>query len=117
MHVAICSLHLKPTLPGDPSRRRHPLPDTMDSEDDLDAFAFDQVISSDDEDDFFVDDANIISEEDSLKQPLHRGSIEGHPIVNHGKHSCHFLLYQEYFSDKPIFGCSSYFRRRFRNFV
>ncbi|GJN20343.1 hypothetical protein PR202_gb07712 [Eleusine coracana subsp. coracana] len=66
--------------------------------------------SSSDEDDFFFDSAHVIAE-DSLNQPLHRGSIEGHLVVNRERHSWHFLLYQDYFSDNPTIG-PKYFRRR-----
>lgn len=84
----------------------------MDSEDEFNDFILNELIDSsslDDEDDFYYGATNIIAEE-SLNEPLHRGSIVGHHIVNRGRHSWYYLLYRDYFSDNPIFG-PEYFRR------
>jgi hypothetical protein len=66
--------------------------------------------SSDDEDNFYYDTANIVSEV-FLNKPIHHGSIVGRRTVDRKRLSWHDLVYRDYFSDNPIFG-PEFFRRR-----
>jgi hypothetical protein len=66
--------------------------------------------SLDDEDNFYYDAANIVSEA-LLNEPIHRGFIIGRRTVDRKRLSWHDLLYLDYFSDNPIFG-PEFFRRR-----
>jgi hypothetical protein len=58
---------------------------------------------SDDEDNFYCDAANIVSEV-SLNEPNHRSSIIGRHIVDRERLLWHDLLYRDYFLDNSIFG-------------
>jgi hypothetical protein len=78
----------------------------MDLGDEFNDFIANELIdssSSDDEDNFYFDTTNIVSDA-SLNEPIHRGSIIGPRTVNHERLSWHYLLYHDYFSDNPIFG-------------
>jgi len=78
------------------------------------SFLLNQVVdSSDDSDDdeIYVAAAHIATE-CIYTEPLCRGSIEGHRVVNRDRVSGHLRLYQDYFSDYPTYG-PNYFRRRF----
>jgi hypothetical protein len=65
---------------------------------------------SNDEDNFYCDAANIVSEV-SLNEPNHSGSIIGRHIVDRERLLWHDLLYRDYFLDNSIFG-PEFFRWR-----
>ncbi|RWR96832.1 transposon protein, putative, Pong sub-class [Cinnamomum micranthum f. kanehirae] len=44
---------------------------------------------------------------------VHRGSIQGHAVIHRGRISGHHRLYNDYFSENPIY-TPSQFRRRFQ---
>ncbi|RWR92167.1 putative nuclease HARBI1 [Cinnamomum micranthum f. kanehirae] len=44
---------------------------------------------------------------------VHRGSIQGHAVMHRGRISGHHRLYNDYFSENPVYTLSQ-FRRRFR---
>ncbi|RWR75069.1 putative nuclease HARBI1 [Cinnamomum micranthum f. kanehirae] len=44
---------------------------------------------------------------------VHRGSIQGHAVIHRGRISGHHRLYNDYFSENPVY-TPSQFRRRFR---
>jgi hypothetical protein len=91
----------------------------MDFGDKFNNFVVNELIdssSSDDDDNFYVDAANIVAKA-SRHEPIHRGSIIGHPIVDHESErlSWHYLLYRDYFLENPIFGPDLFRRRLVRN--
>ncbi|XP_021304964.1 uncharacterized protein LOC110430969 [Sorghum bicolor] len=65
--------------------------------------------SSDDDDEVYAAAEHIILS-NIVNPACHRGSVEGHRVVNRDRQSGH---YEDYFSDNPTYG-PSYFRRRFR---
>jgi len=67
--------------------------------------------SSDDDDELYIAAAHIVAT-DIGNEPHHRGSVEGHRVLNRDRQSGHMRLYQDYFSDDPTYG-PNYFRRRF----
>jgi hypothetical protein len=90
----------------------------MDFGDEFDHFVVNELIdssSSNDGDNFYFDATNIVAEA-SLNEPIHRGSIIGHHIVDRERLSWHYLLYHDYFSDNPIFGPELFRQRLVRNF-
>ena len=66
---------------------------------------------SDDDDEFYIAAAHIVPT-DIGNEPHHRGSVEGHRVLNRDKQSGHVRLYQDYYSDDPTYE-PNYFRRRF----
>ncbi|XP_021314674.1 uncharacterized protein LOC110434616 [Sorghum bicolor] len=68
--------------------------------------------SSDDDDEVYAAAEHIILS-NIVNPACHRGSVEGHRVVNRDRQSGHCRLYEDYFSDNPTYG-PSYFRRRFR---
>jgi hypothetical protein len=78
----------------------------MDLGDEFNDFIANELIDSsslDDEDNFYFDITNIVSDA-PLNEPIHRGSIIGRRTVDRERLSWHYLLYPDYFSDNPIFG-------------
>jgi hypothetical protein len=67
--------------------------------------------SSDDDDEFYIAAAHIVAT-DIGNEPRYRGSVEGHRVLNCDRQSGHVKLYQDYFSDDPMYG-PNYFRRKF----
>ena len=67
--------------------------------------------SSYDDDELYIDAAHIVAT-DIGNEPRHRGSVEGHRVINRDRQSGHVRLYRDYFSDDPTYG-PNYFRRRF----
>ena len=67
--------------------------------------------SSDDDDELYIVAAHIVST-DIGNEPHHRGSVEGHRVLNRDRQAGHERLYQDYFSDNPTYG-PNYFMRRF----
>jgi len=65
--------------------------------------------SSDDDDELYIAAAHVVS--DIANSACHRGSVDGHHVLNHDRQSGHIRLYEDYFSDNPTYG-PSYFRRR-----
>lgn len=63
--------------------------------------------SSDDDDEVYAAAEHIILS-NIVNPACHRGSVEGHRVVNRDRQSGH---YEDYFSDNPTYG-PSYFRRR-----
>jgi hypothetical protein len=85
----------------------------MDLGDEFNYFIVNELIdlfSSDDEDNFYFDTTNKVSEV-LLNEPIHCGSIIGCHTVDRKRLLWHDLLYRDYFSDNPIFG-PEFFRRR-----
>jgi hypothetical protein len=81
------------------------IPYNMDLGDEFNNFIVNELIdslSSDDEDIFYCDVANIVSEV-LLNEPIHHGSIVVCCIVDRERLSWHNLLYHDYFSENPIF--------------
>jgi hypothetical protein len=66
--------------------------------------------SSEDDEIFYFDTAKIV-ENMLVVEPICRGSIIGHHIVDRERLLWHYLLYRDYFSENPIFG-PEFFRRR-----
>ena len=66
--------------------------------------------SSDDDDEVYTAAEHIVLS-DIINPACHRGSVEGHRVVNRDRQSGHCRLYEDYFSDNPTYG-PSYFRRR-----
>jgi hypothetical protein len=64
----------------------------------------------DDDDEVYIAAAHIVVSE-IVNPACHRGSVEGHRVVNRDRQSGHCRLYEDYFSDNPTYG-PSYFRRR-----
>ena len=67
--------------------------------------------SSSDDDEFYIAAAHIVAM-DISNEPHHRGSVEGHGVLNRDRQLGHVRLYQDYFSDDPTYE-PNYFRRRF----
>ena len=71
----------------------------------------------DDSEDEFESITNIVIEEEQLeirrRNTRRRGSIPGHVIIDRGRVEGHKRLYQDYFSENPVFP-NHLFRRRFR---
>ena len=44
---------------------------------------------------------------------MHRGSIQGHAVIHRGRILGHHRLYNDYFSENPVYAPSQ-FQRRFR---
>jgi hypothetical protein len=85
----------------------------MDLGDEFNNFILNELIdssSSDDEDNFYCDVVNTVSET-LLNELIHRGSIVGRRAVDRKRLSWHALLYHDYFLDNPIFG-PDFFRQR-----
>lgn len=83
----------------------------MDLEDVLNEMMDSSSSSSDDDDELYIAAAHVVS--DIANSACHRGSVEGHHVLNRDRQSGHIRLYEDYFSDNPTYG-PSYFRRRFR---
>jgi hypothetical protein len=66
--------------------------------------------SSEDDEIFYFGTAKIV-ENTLVVEPICRGSIIGHRIVDREIFLWHYLLYRDYFSENPIFGLE-FFRRR-----
>ena len=81
----------------------------MDLEDVLNEMMDSSSSSSDDDDELYIAAAHVVS--DIANSACHRGSIEGHDVLNRDRQSGHCRLYEDYFSDNPTYG-PSYFRRR-----
>jgi len=58
--------------------------------------------SSDDDDELYIAAADIVAT-DIGNEPRHRGSVEGHRVLNRDRQSGHLRLYQDYFSDDPTY--------------
>ena len=71
----------------------------------------DSSSSDDDDDELYIAAAHIVAT-DIGNEPRHRGSVEGHRVLNRDRQSGHVRLYQDYFSDDPTYE-PNYFRRRF----
>lgn len=81
----------------------------MDLEDVLNEMMDSSSSSSDDDDELYIAAAHVVS--DIANSACHRGSVEGHHVLNRDRQSGHIRLYEDYFSDNPTYG-PSYFRRR-----
>ena len=82
----------------------------MDFEDVLNEMMDSSSSSSlDDDDELYIAAAHVVS--DIANSACHRGSVEGHHVLNRDRQSGHIRLYEDYFSDNPTYG-PSYFRRR-----
>ena len=81
----------------------------MDLEDVLNEMMDSSSSSSNDDDELYIAAAHVVS--DIANSACHRGSVEGHHVLNHDRQSGHIRLYEDYFSDNPTYG-PSYFRRR-----
>ena len=44
---------------------------------------------------------------------LYQGAVHGHNVINHDRETAHRNLYNDYFSENPLFS-EAIFRRRFR---
>lgn len=66
--------------------------------------------SSDDDDEVYAAAAHIVAP-DIVNSGGHRGSVEGHRVLDRDRQSGHNRLYEDYFSDNPTYG-PNYFRRR-----
>ena len=82
----------------------------MDLEDVLNEMMDSSSSSSDDDDELYIAAAHVVVL-DIANSACHRGSVEGHHVLNHDRQSGHIRLYEDYFSDNPTYG-SSYFRCR-----
>ena len=70
----------------------------MDSEDEFNYM--NKLLESsplDDDNDLYIIAANIVAN-DTVNQPYHRGSVDGHHLLNRDRQFVHFRLYQDYFS-------------------
>jgi hypothetical protein len=62
--------------------------------------------SSDDDGDLYIAASNIVAN-DIVTRPYHRGSVDGHHILNRDRQFEHFGLYQDYFSEgRTILGAT-----------
>ena len=52
--------------------------------------------SSDDDDELYIAAAHVVS--DIANSACHRGSVDGHHLLNRDRQFVHFRLYQDYFS-------------------
>ena len=69
--------------------------------------------SSDDDDEFILAAAHIVhSHSQIVNAKKHGGSIKGHKVVHRNREAGDLRLFNDYFSDDPIYG-PTYFRRRF----
>jgi hypothetical protein len=78
----------------------------MDFRDEFNDFIVNELIDSpslDDDDNFYFNATNIVSEV-SLNEPIHHGSIVRRWSVDRERLLWHYLLYHGYFSDNLIFG-------------
>ena len=66
--------------------------------------------TSDDDYEVYIAAVHIVVS-DIVNPACHRGSVEGHRVVNRDRQSGHCRLYEDYFSDNPTYRLS-YFRRR-----
>lgn len=83
------------------SHRQSPLEQVLDSS------------SSDEEDQFFCDVAQIVHNHyQSASAPKHGGSVVGHKLIDREREEGHWRLHQDYFADEPTYG-PIFFRRRF----
>ena len=67
--------------------------------------------SSGDDDELYIAATDIVATNIG-NEPHHRGSVEGHRVLNRDRQSGHVRLYQDYCSDDPTY-VPNYFRRRF----
>ena len=81
----------------------------MDLEDVLNEMMDSSSSSSDDDDELYIAAAHVVS--GIANSACHRGSVDGHHVLNHDRQSGQIRLYEDYFSDNPTYG-PSYFRRR-----
>ena len=60
--------------------------------------------SSDDDDELYIAAAHVVS--DIANSACHRGSVEGHHVLNRDRQLGHIRLYEDDFSDNPTYGLS-----------
>ena len=61
--------------------------------------------SDDDDEDLFISVTQVAMNADELdNETKHRGSVQGHRVLQRDRHAGHQRLYQDYFSENPTYG-------------
>jgi hypothetical protein len=74
--------------------------------------------SDDDDEDLFISVTQVAMNADELDNATkHRGSVQGHRVLQRDRHAGHQRLYQDYFSENPTYGHNLFRRRYVTNMV